>query len=62
MISRSDTDENTAGDQKTLTFTTENWDTAQTVTVSAAEDEDAVVPDTAMLTHIRLSGGRLRLR
>ena len=33
-----------------LTFTTENWDTAQTVTVKAAADDDAV-DDTATLTH-----------
>ena len=37
-------------DTSSLTFTTENWDTAQTVTVSAAEDDDAV-DDTATLTH-----------
>ncbi len=34
----------------TLTFTTSNWDTAQTVTVSAAQDDDAV-NDTATLSH-----------
>ncbi len=33
-----------------LTFTTANWDTAKTVTVSAAEDADAV-NDTASITH-----------
>ncbi len=38
-----------------LTFTTTNWSTAQTVTVSAAEDDDAVT-DTATLTH-SASGG-----
>ena len=37
-------------DTSSLTFTTENWDTPQTVTVSAAEDADAV-DDTATLTH-----------
>ena len=36
-----DTDGNTSGDQSTLTFTTSNWDNAQTVTVSAGEDNDA---------------------
>ena len=41
-----------------LTFTTENWDTPQTVTVSAAQDADAV-DDTAMLTH-SVSGTVLR--
>ena len=33
-----------------LTFTTSNWDTAQTVTVSAAEDGDTV-QDTSTVTH-----------
>ncbi len=39
-----------------LTFTTENWNTAQTVTASAAEDADAV-DDTATLTHTASGGG-----
>ena len=34
----------------TLTFTTANWSTAQTVTVSAAQDADAV-NDAASITH-----------
>ena len=38
-----------------LTFTTGNWNTAQTVTVSAADDDDAV-DDSATLTHTA-SGG-----
>ena len=38
-----------------LTFTTTNWDTAQTVTVKAGEDDDAA-NDTATLTHTA-SGG-----
>ena len=38
-----------------LTFTTSNWSTAQTVTVSAAEDGDAS-QDTATVTHT-VSGG-----
>ena len=38
-----------------LTFTTTNWDTAQTVTVSAAEDADAL-EDTATVTHT-VAGG-----
>ena len=38
-----------------LTFTTANWDTAQTVTVSAAQDPDAV-DDTAAIGHA-VSGG-----
>ena len=33
-----------------LTFTTANWDTAQTVTVSSAQDLDAV-DDTAVIGH-----------
>ena len=39
-----------------LTFTTSNWNTAQTVTVSAAEDDDAVADPVATVTH-SLSGG-----
>ena len=37
-------------DQATLTFSPSNWDTAQTVTVSAAQDVDAV-NDAASITH-----------
>ncbi|MBF2755973.1 MAG: hypothetical protein ISN29_12070, partial [Gammaproteobacteria bacterium AqS3] len=36
-----DTDDETAGDQDQLTFTTGNWETTQTVTVSAADDADS---------------------
>ena len=39
----------------TLTFTSQNWETAQTVTVTAGEDSDEV-DDTVTLTHV-LSGG-----
>ena len=39
-----------------LTFTIENWNTAQTVTVSAAEDADATVDADVTLTHTA-SGG-----
>ena len=42
-------------DPASLTFTTTNWDTAQTVTVSAAEDGDPL-KDTATVTHT-VSGG-----
>ena len=42
-------------DPASLTFLTSNWDTAQTVTVSAAEDADAL-QDTATVTHT-VSGG-----
>ena len=38
-----------------LIFTTENWETAQTVTVNAGEDDDAVA-DEATLTHV-VTGG-----
>ena len=38
-----------------LTFSTSNWDTAQTVTVSAAEDDDST-RDTATVTHT-VAGG-----
>ena len=41
--------------ENTLTFSTTNWNTAQTVTVSARQDDDAV-EDTATLTHTA-SGG-----
>ena len=45
-----DTDTGTSGNQTTLTFTPANWDTAQTVTVSAAQDADAV-NDAAAIAH-----------
>ena len=45
-----DTDTGTSGNQTTLTFTRANWDTAQTVTVAAAQDADAV-NDAASITH-----------
>ena len=41
-----------------LTFTGENWDEAQTVTVSAADDADAV-DDTVLITH-KVDGGEYR--
>ena len=37
-------------DKTSLTFTDQDWDAAQTVTVTAAQDDDAV-DDTATLTH-----------
>ena len=40
----------TSVDESSLTFTTSDWGTAQTVTVSAGEDDDAS-DDTATLTH-----------
>ena len=39
-----------------LTFTTENWDMPQPVTVTAAQDADAA-PDTASLTHTASAAG-----
>ena len=52
-----DTDSNEQGDQNTLTFTADNWNTAQTVTVSAAEDNDAVVDDATVTVGHAASGG-----
>ena len=43
-------------DETTLTFTTETWNTAQTVTVTAAEDDDGTTDAVATLTHTA-SGG-----
>ena len=40
----------------TLTFTTSNWDTAQTVTVKAGQDADGV-DDSVTLTHTAAGGG-----
>ena len=40
-----------------LTFATTNWDQPQTVTVTAAEDEDAVADDAVTLTHTARDGG-----
>ena len=50
-----DTDSNTTGNQNTLTFTTTDWSTAQTVMVSAAEDADTV-DDRVTLSH-NVTGG-----
>ena len=40
-----------------LTFTADNWDTAQTVAVTAAEDDDAVTDAGVRLTHTVSGGG-----
>ena len=40
-----------------LTFTTQNYNTAQTVTVNAAEDDDAVTDTAVTLTHSASGGG-----
>ena len=44
-------------DKTTLTFTSNNWDTAQTVTVTAAEDDDGVTDAGVTLTHTVSGGG-----
>ena len=41
----------------TLTFTSDNWDTAQTVTVTAGEDDDAASHAAVILTHTANGGG-----
>ena len=54
IAGHADTDITLSGETLTddaLTFTSENWDTAQTVTVTAAEDDDAVHEEEATLTH-----------
>ena len=38
-------------DKTTLTFTSGNWDTAQTVKVTAGQDDDAVDEDVVNITH-----------
>ena len=50
-----DTDSGTDGDQNTLTFTTTNWSTAQTVKLSAADDPDNVNGE-AVFTHAAAGG------
>ena len=44
-------------DKTSLTFTTTNWDDAQTVTVTAAEDDDGVTDAGATLIHTISGGG-----
>ena len=41
---------------ESLTFTTSNWNTAQTVTVSAADDDD-IAPGRGTVTHTAMNGG-----
>ncbi len=50
-----DTDLKTPGNQNALRFTTSNWSTAQAVTLSAAEDDDAV--DDSAAFSLAASGG-----
>ena len=45
-----DTDTDTLGDQNTLTFTSTNWNTPQTVTLTAADDDNGT-PESATITH-----------
>ena len=45
-----DTDSSTAGDQDTLTFTTSNWNAAQTVTLRALNDGDNAA-ETVTISH-----------
>ena len=54
IAGHADTDITLSGDtltDDTLTFTSENWDTAQTVTVTAASDNDAASDAAVTLTH-----------
>ncbi|MBF2754645.1 MAG: BACON domain-containing protein, partial [Gammaproteobacteria bacterium AqS3] len=53
-----DADGDTDGNQTRLTFTTENWGQGQTVTVSAAQDDDAV--DDSATIKLSASGGGYR--
>ena len=43
-------------DEPSLSFTSTNWSTAQTVTVRVAEDDDALADETVTLTH-EVTGG-----
>ena len=56
ITGHSDTDLTLAPASASLTFTTTNWATAQTVVVSAAQDSDAT-HDRATLTHTASGGG-----
>ena len=44
-------------DKTSLTFTSTNWDVAQTVAVTAAEDDDGVTDAGVTLTHTVSGGG-----
>ena len=44
-------------DSATLTFTTANWSTPQTITVSADEDDDAAADDPVQISHTISGGG-----
>ncbi|MCY4235396.1 MAG: putative Ig domain-containing protein [Cyanobacteria bacterium MAG CAR2_bin_4] len=51
-----DTNPGSPGNQTTLSFTTTTWNTAQTVTVVAGQDDDTT-NDSATLTHAATGGG-----
>ncbi|TGG93000.1 MAG: hypothetical protein ERJ67_05035, partial [Aphanocapsa feldmannii 277cV] len=51
-----DTDPVSNGNQNSLTFSTANWSTPQTVQVGGREDDDAV-DDTVTLSHTASGGG-----
>jgi len=51
-----DTNAVTEGDQNSLTFSTSDWNTGKTVTVSAGQDDDAV-NDVVTLAHTAAGGG-----
>ena len=60
IAGHADTDITLSGDTLTndaLTFTAGNWNTTQTVTVTAAQDDDAVNEAEATLTHAVSGGG-----
>ena len=52
-----DTDSGMGGNQTTLTFTTSDWNDAQTVTVTAAEDNDTANETAITLAHAATGGG-----
>ncbi len=52
-----DTDSVTANDQNTLSFTTSTWNDAQTVTVTAKEDNDTANETAITLAHAASGGG-----
>ncbi len=55
-VSTSGGDPDLTADRTTITFTPANWSTAQTVTISAAEDDDGL-EGTATFTHSASSSG-----
>ena len=60
IAGRADTDITLSGEtltNDTLTFTSENWDTAQTVRVTATQDDDAASDAAVTLTHTANGGG-----